>query len=307
MLALIEVCHRGDPAFDVAFLLSHLVVRERSSPPARDAVAASRPTHSSAATAPSPRKVTSRPSSVACCSARRREVAAEYRNRTGAEQVHRIAYQLLGGRRSVRAGVRQMRITAVRGREILDSRGRPTVEAELELADGKVVVASMPSGASTGRHEAVRGPGWRCEALPGRGVLRAVAAVNGEIAEALDGDRGRFARGPPPTPRSRRHPGQVAPRSERDPRRLAGLRPRRGGARRRTVLRHLGHEPMLRCRWSTCQRRVARGTAARLSRLSRHARWRGESCREALWIVVEVYEAIADTFRERGLTVLRGG
>ena len=45
-------------------------------------------------------------------------------------------------------------ITSVRGREVLDSRGRPTVEAEITLDDGVCVHASVPSGASTGRHEA---------------------------------------------------------------------------------------------------------------------------------------------------------
>jgi len=46
-------------------------------------------------------------------------------------------------------------IDSVIGREILDSRGRPTVEAEVRLSDGRSVIASVPSGASTGRHEAV--------------------------------------------------------------------------------------------------------------------------------------------------------
>ena len=57
--------------------------------------------------------------------------------------MRRLAYELLLGRRSLDGGVGgEVRITAVRGREILDSRGRPTVEAELELSDGKVVSAS---------------------------------------------------------------------------------------------------------------------------------------------------------------------
>jgi enolase len=78
-------------------------------------------------------------------------------------------------------------IASVRAREILDSRGRPTVEAEIELSDGTVVRASVPSGASTGRHEAVErrdGDGAR---YGGLGVLGAVGAVNGEIAAALVG------------------------------------------------------------------------------------------------------------------------
>ena len=78
-------------------------------------------------------------------------------------------------------------ISSVSAREILDSRGRPTVEAELGLDDGTVVRASVPSGASTGRHEAVE----RRDRDPGRygglGVLGAIAAVKGEIAGAVVG------------------------------------------------------------------------------------------------------------------------
>lgn len=78
-------------------------------------------------------------------------------------------------------------ITAVRGREILDSRGRPTVEAELRLSDGCTTRASVPSGASTGRHEAVERRDGDPARFRGRGVLGAVAAVHGEIADALVG------------------------------------------------------------------------------------------------------------------------
>ncbi|MGH9026784.1 MAG: phosphopyruvate hydratase [Acidimicrobiia bacterium] len=75
-------------------------------------------------------------------------------------------------------------ITAVRGREILDSRGNPTVEADVVLASGAVGRAAVPSGASTGAHEAVelRDGGDR---YLGRGVARAVANVNGPLAEAV--------------------------------------------------------------------------------------------------------------------------
>ena len=77
-------------------------------------------------------------------------------------------------------------IASIRAREILDSRGNPTVEVDLQLAGGACGRASVPSGASTGSHEAVElrdgGPRYL-----GRGVLGAVAAVNGEIAEALRG------------------------------------------------------------------------------------------------------------------------
>ena len=72
------------------------------------------------------------------------------------------------------------------GREILDSRGNPTVEVDVILEDGSMGRAAVPSGASTGAHEAVelRDGGERYK---GKGVLKAVDAVNGEIAEALAG------------------------------------------------------------------------------------------------------------------------
>jgi enolase len=78
-------------------------------------------------------------------------------------------------------------ITSLRGREILDSRGRPTVEVDLTLSDGTTSRASVPSGASTGRHEAVERRDGDASRYRGRGVLGAVASVNGEIAAALHG------------------------------------------------------------------------------------------------------------------------
>jgi enolase len=78
-------------------------------------------------------------------------------------------------------------ITELSGREILDSRGRPTVEAELALSDGTRVLASVPSGASTGRHEAKELRDGDPERHGGRGVLRAVAAVNADLAALLVG------------------------------------------------------------------------------------------------------------------------
>ena len=77
-------------------------------------------------------------------------------------------------------------IVSVVGREILDSRGNPTVEVEVVLDSGATGRAGVPSGASTGEHEAVelRDGGSR---YGGKGVLTAVGFVNGEIADALDG------------------------------------------------------------------------------------------------------------------------
>jgi enolase len=78
-------------------------------------------------------------------------------------------------------------IAAVHAREILDSRGRPTVEADVVLSDGTNTRASVPSGASTGRHEAVERRDGDPARYGGAGVLRAVASVNTEIAAALHG------------------------------------------------------------------------------------------------------------------------
>jgi enolase len=80
-----------------------------------------------------------------------------------------------------------MTIASLLGREILDSRGRPTVEVELVLSNGTTVSASVPSGASTGRHEAVERRDADEERYGGMGVLGAVASINGEIARELLG------------------------------------------------------------------------------------------------------------------------
>ncbi|MFV0243791.1 MAG: phosphopyruvate hydratase [Qingshengfaniella sp.] len=73
------------------------------------------------------------------------------------------------------------------GREILDSRGNPTVEVDVILEDGSMGRAAVPSGASTGAHEAVERRDGDAARYKGKGVLEAVAAVNGELAEALVG------------------------------------------------------------------------------------------------------------------------
>src|ERR1700745_3516867 len=86
-------------------------------------------------------------------------------------------------------------ILDITGREIVDSRGNPTVEVDGHLEDGAFGRAAVPPGASTGAHEAVelRDGGKR---YGGKGVEKAVAAVNGELFEALCGmeaeDQGRI-------------------------------------------------------------------------------------------------------------------
>ena len=113
-------------------------------------------------------------------------------------------------------------ILDITGREILDSRGNPTVEVDVRLEDGSFGRAAVPSGASTGAHEAVelRDGGKR---YGGKGVEKAVAAVNGEIFDALCG-HGR--RGPgqdrPRHDRAGRHAQQGAAGRQRHPGRVAG-------------------------------------------------------------------------------------
>ena len=76
-------------------------------------------------------------------------------------------------------------IQDIQAREILDSRGNPTVEAQVTLADGTRGRAAVPSGASTGEHEAVELRDGDKQRYLGKGVLKAVENVNGEIADAL--------------------------------------------------------------------------------------------------------------------------
>ena len=78
-------------------------------------------------------------------------------------------------------------IIDIHAREILDSRGNPTVEVDVILEDGTLGRAAVPSGASTGAYEAVERRDGDKSRYMGKGVLNAVAAVNGEIAECLVG------------------------------------------------------------------------------------------------------------------------
>ena len=79
------------------------------------------------------------------------------------------------------------KIDSVKAREILDSRGNPTLEVEVRLDDGISGIAAVPSGASTGQHEAVELRDGDNSRFGGKGVLKAVANVNKEIASAVKG------------------------------------------------------------------------------------------------------------------------
>ena len=78
-------------------------------------------------------------------------------------------------------------ILEVRGRQILDSRGNPTVEVDVTLSGGATGRAAVPSGASTGSREAIELRDGDKTRWLGKGVTKAVDAVNGEIAETIGG------------------------------------------------------------------------------------------------------------------------
>ena len=80
-----------------------------------------------------------------------------------------------------------VQIVKIIGREILDSRGNPTVEADVWLADGSMGRAAVPSGASTGEHEAIELRDGEKSRYLGKGTRKAAQHVNGEIADALRG------------------------------------------------------------------------------------------------------------------------
>ena len=136
-------------------------------------------------------------------------------------------------------------ITDIIGREILDSRGNPTVEVDVMLEDGSRGRAAVPSGASTGAHEAVELRDGDKKRYLGKGVQKAVAAVEGEIFDAIGGmDAEAPGQDRRDHDRARRHAEQGAARRQRHPRRVA--RGRQGGRRRQPAAalslcrRHLG-------------------------------------------------------------------
>src|SRR3989344_3289063 len=80
-----------------------------------------------------------------------------------------------------------MKIAKIHARQILDSRGYPTIEADVILEDGSFGRAAVPSGASTGTHEALELRDKDPEIYNGKSVLKAIENVNGQIAKLLNG------------------------------------------------------------------------------------------------------------------------
>src|SRR5713226_8393616 len=94
-----------------------------------------------------------------------------------------------GGPRSAmgRSAIMNLTLRQIGAWEILDSRGNPTIAVEATLSNGVRAQAQVPSGASTGKHEAVELRDGDAKRYGGKGVRRAVEAVNGEIFDALSG------------------------------------------------------------------------------------------------------------------------
>ena len=145
-------------------------------------------------------------------------------------------------------GSRMTEIIDILAREILDSRGNPTVEVDVTLEDGSFGRAAVPSGASTGTREAVELRDGDKARYLGKGVLKAVESVNGEIFDAISGldaedqvgiDQAMIELDGTPE--------QGAARRQRHPRRLAGGRQGRGRRRQAAALslcrRHAGPRP----------------------------------------------------------------
>ena len=129
-----------------------------------------------------------------------------------------------------------MKITTMHAREILDSRGNPTVEVDVTLDGGAFGRAAVPSGASTGEREALELRDGDKARYGGKGVRKAVANVNGEIAKALVGRELHPAQPRRRDDRARRHADQEPARRQRAARRVDGGRARRGGGERPAAL-----------------------------------------------------------------------
>src|SRR5690606_10490371 len=107
--------------------------------------------------------------------------------RSQAERCRGAAAWAKAGASQTQTEAAMTEIVDITAREILDSRGNPTVEVDVLLEDGSLGRAAVPSGASTGAHEAVEKRDGDKSRYLGKGVTQAVDAVNGEIFDALSG------------------------------------------------------------------------------------------------------------------------
>ena len=161
-------------------------------------------------------------------------------------------------------------IESIQGREILDSRGNPTIEVDLRLASGQVGRAAVPSGASTGSREALELRDGDPARYGGKGVRTAVDFVNGEIASAVEGFAlggiDRASRTRPPADRTRRHRDEGAPRCQRPVGCFPGGCPGGSATGRATAL-------------SLARRRTSPPASVADDERSKRGRPRGQQCR----------------------------
>ena len=201
-------------------------------------------------------------------------------------------------------------IDRVAARQILDSRGNPTVEVDVVLESGALGRAAVPSGASTGEHEAVELRDGDRRTYLGKGVLEAVGNVVTVLGPGREGPRRERSGCARPAPdRARRHAEQERARRERSARRVA----RRGqggrGRRRRVPLplaRRRGGSRASRADDERRQRRRARGRTHSTSRSSWSCRRGAASFAEALQIGAEVFHTLKGVLHERGLATAVG-
>ena len=131
-------------------------------------------------------------------------------------------------------------IEDVIGREILDSRGNPTVEVDVILDDGAVGTPLVPSGASTGAHEAVELRDGDTARYGGKGVLKAVGNVNETIRPSCSASTRRPGRPRRAADRAGRHAEQVEARRQRHPRRRLAVAHAAAESVRLPLYRYLG-------------------------------------------------------------------
>ena len=201
-------------------------------------------------------------------------------------------------------------IEKVHARQILDSRGNPTVEVEVALRSG----ATRPRGGALGRLDRrVRGDrAARRRRAPGCGKGVAQAVGQRQRRDRRGGRRARRDRPGGPRPRAdraRRHAQQVAPGRQRDPRRLARRRPRRrrrGGPAAVALPRRRGRARAAGADDERPQRRRARRQLASTSRSSWSSRSARRRFSECLRMGTEVFHALKGTLHDRGLATAVG-
>ena len=203
-----------------------------------------------------------------------------------------------------------MKITKVHGREILDSRGNPTVEVDITLDGGAFGRAAVPSGASTGEREALELRDGDKARYLGKGVLKAVSHINGELAAAVVGRDHASALARRTDDRARRHADQEPPRRERPARCVDGLCQGGGGGggpaalrAPRVVERPMGRrEPhAARADDEHLERRRARGLERGRAGVHGDATGVG-SFADALRAGAETFHALRSILKGRGLS-----